>query len=660
MPKSLTVGNGNILVCMDDHAQVRDFFFPYVGLENHLGGHLKHRVGAYSEGDLRWFDDDSWSISVNCKTSSLAGDVSAYNDKLGVSIHLHDAVYNERNIFLRKCTIKNTADREREIKIFFHQQFELYESHTAHTAFFDPYEDAIIHYRGKRVFLIDAAHSGEPFDEYTTGVSGIDGKEGSHKDAEDGALEKNPIDHGPADSVIGLTVNFQPKEEKVVHYWVAVGKSLDEVKQLNRYIDRKGPEHLLQTTDDFWYAWTHRRNFKFETLNDSVVSQFKKSLLMMRSHVDTNGAIIASGDSDMLQQGKDTYGYMWPRDGAFSAIALDKVGDSHVTRSFFEFCNEVIEDEGYFMHKYGADKALGSSWHPWIYNGEPQLPIQEDETALVVYALWQHYIRSKDIDFVEKLYNPLIKRAANFLVSFRDGETGLPHESYDLWEEKRGIHTFTCAAVYGALMAAANFADLLGKAKSSKTYRDAAQEIREATLEHMYSEEKDVFIKGIYRQNGEIRKDMTVDMSSVYGMYAFDMLAIDDERIEKSIQTIEDVLVCDTSVSGVARYEDDNYYHSSYDVPGNPWFITTLWLAKYYIKKAETEEEILDAQQWLHWADTYSLGSGILSEQLDPHTGKQISAAPLTWSHAEFVTAVTDYLSKLEELGLCNVCNPIK
>ena len=39
------------------------------------------------------------------------------------------------------------------------------------------------------------------------------------------------------------------------------------------------------------------------------------------------------------------------------------------------------------MHKYRPDKSLGSSWHPWVRNGKPELPIQEDETALVIYAL---------------------------------------------------------------------------------------------------------------------------------------------------------------------------------------------------------------------------------------------------------------------------------
>ena len=67
-----------------------------------------------------------------------------------------------------------------------------------------------------------------------------------------------------------------------------------------------------------------------------------------------------------------------------------------------------------------------------------QLPIQEDETALVIWALWQPFVLSRDIDFIKPLYRSLIKRAGDFMVAYRDEETGLPGPSYDLWEERRG------------------------------------------------------------------------------------------------------------------------------------------------------------------------------------------------------------------------------
>jgi GH15 family glucan-1,4-alpha-glucosidase len=48
------------------------------------------------------------------------------------------------------------------------------------------------------------------------------------------------------------------------------------------------------------------------------------------------------------------------------------------------------------------------------------------------------------------------------MVKYRDAKTGLPLPSYDLWEERWGIHAFTVATVYGGLKAARNFAVCFG------------------------------------------------------------------------------------------------------------------------------------------------------------------------------------------------------
>jgi len=40
----------------------------------------------------------------------------------------------------------------------------------------------------------------------------------------------------------------------------------------------------------------------------------------------------------------------------------------------------------------------------------------------------------------------------------------------------------------------------------------------------------------------------------------------------------------------------------------------------------------------------------MLSEQVDPNSGAPLSVAPLTWSHAEFVVTVDDYVKKLDKL----------
>jgi GH15 family glucan-1,4-alpha-glucosidase len=51
----------------------------------------------------------------------------------------------------------------------------------------------------------------------------------------------------------------------------------------------------------------------------------------------------------------------------------------------------------------------------------------------------------------------------------------------------------------------------------------------------------------------------------------------------------------------------------------------------------------------LNWATKNAATSGALAEQLNPYSGEPISARPLLWSHAGFVTAVCEYINKYQE-----------
>ncbi|HSW97838.1 MAG TPA: hypothetical protein VLF89_08485, partial [Candidatus Saccharimonadales bacterium] len=146
MPKSASLGNGSSLVLFDKRGQVRDFFFPFVGLENHVDGHYVHRIGIFVDNVFRWFDDPSWEIVVSSEKESLATNIHAVNIELAVELLFTDVVYNEKNTFVRKIIIKNKSDKKRTIKLFFNQEFELYESHEGDTAYYDPHHNVIIHY----------------------------------------------------------------------------------------------------------------------------------------------------------------------------------------------------------------------------------------------------------------------------------------------------------------------------------------------------------------------------------------------------------------------------------------------------------------------------------------------------------------------------------
>ncbi len=652
------MGNGSILVNFDFHGQLQDFYFPYIGLENHVRGDFHHRIGVWVDDKFSWLNNDEWHIKINCEPDTFSGKIEAVNHTLEVEITLTNVVYNEDNVLLRQIVVKNISSHERSIKLFFCQQFELYESRTAHTAYYDPINQAVIHYRNRRVFLVNAQIEGRSFDDYTTGIFGFNGQEGSHVDARDGCLSKNPIEHGQVDSVIGISDNFTPSESKFAYQWITVASSIREAIKLNDLVLSKGPGYLIKTTQDYWRAWLNRQDFNFYGLSDNVIDLFKKSLLHIRAHADVGGGIIASSDSSMLQKGKDTYAYVWPRDAAYICLALNRVGDFLISKRFFEFCNKVITEEGYLMHKYSPDLSLGSSWHPWVRDGHVHLPIQEDETASVLVCLWNYYSISKDLEFIESVYNTLVKKGADFMVTYRDSKTGLPKPSYDIWEEKYGVHTYTAASVYGALVAAARFAGLLGKIKSERIYLNAAEQVKAGIMKNLYDPEEGVFYKSINWVGEEMVPDKTIDTSSWYGLLNFGVLDPKDDKLLSMYKIAKEKLTCPTASGGIWRYENDRYYSQSED-QSNPWLITTLWSAQYLIDLAQNESDLTEVKNTLEWVVSHASSAGTLSEQLDPSTGWQLGATPLIWSHSEFVSTVIKYLDKIEEMGIRSNCNPV-
>ncbi len=420
-------------------------------------------------------------------------------------------------------------------------------------------------------------------------------------------------------------------------YWICAGTSWEEVRRLDHLVKHKGAEELIRRTSVYWNLWVRKEPLPLDSLPEDLTRLYRRSLLVLNTQLDWRGGILAANDSDVIEYNRDTYSYIWPRDGALVANALDAAGYPTPAQQFYRLMSELLEDEGYLLHKYNPDGTLASSWHPWVEGDREQLPIQEDETGLVLWALWQHFQIYRDIEFIKPLYRSLIKKAANFMVDYRDDQTGLPGPSYDLWEEKRGIFSFTVGAVFGGLAAASLFCQVFGEEDMAERYRRAASQIRDGASKYLWQEEMGRFCRMIDRQDGELRVDPTLD-ASLWGLFAFGLYSPGDSRIQATMQKMRAKLWVGTGIGGMARYENDSYYQVNPQVPGNPWIICTLWLADYLIRVSKKDEDLDEAKRLLTWTVNHALPSGVMPEQIHPDSGRPLSVSPLTWSHATFVS----------------------
>lgn len=656
MPRDLPVGNGSLLVNFDDTGTLRDVYFPHVGQENHTDGH-RNRFGVWvAEADgsrprFAWLNDDGWQRTLRYRADTLVTSIRAQHDALGICLHFEDVVDFYRNVYIRKTIVENRAGRDLTVRLFFHFDAHLWGTNVGDTGYYDPRTHGLVFYKGRRYFLLNAkVDETIGLARWAIGQKEVAGREGTWRDAEDGVLSGNPVAQGSVDGVGGIDLTVSPGRSRVVYWWLAAGQTIGEVGDLDRRMHQRDPEKYLTRTHDYWHLWLRKEARTFADLPEQVQRCFHRSLLVLRTNIAATGAIIAACDADILQFGRDTYTYMWPRDGALVATALIRAGYQDITRLFFRCIAGIIPREGYLLHKYNPDGSMGSTWHPFITpEGTTQLPIQEDETALVVAALWEHFRYYREVEFISPLYRPIVRAAAEFMTTFREPHTGLPAPSYDLWEERHGIMAWTVAAVWAGLEAAANFAAAFGDGELAHAWRREAQTIRAATVKHLYDPDSGRFLRRIVvDKDGNVQKDRTVD-ASVVGLMLFGMFSANDPRIAATMASVQKALAVQTPIGGVARYENDYYHQVSHDlarVAGNPWFICTLWLADYAISAARTVADLATAARYIGWVADHALPSGVLAEQVDPYTGAPLSVSPLTWSHAGFVTTVQAYVAK--------------
>ena len=310
MPEALVIGNGKTLVGLDSRGRIQDMYFDYVGLEDHMTPDSICKIGVWVDGKFSWFADSSWLFELTYKKDTLVTDIKAINEMLDIEVHIHDAVHNEKNVIIREFEIKNLSQSAREVKLFLNHQFRMYGVEKRDTVYFDPADNTIVHYKGRRIALINILDDHGGFDEFSVGLSNIEGKVGTWMDAEDGALSNNPIEHGTVDSTIGIYRHIDADSTHTFQMWICLGKELSEVKALNKLVISKGAGQMIKSTHDYWYAWVNKTNLDFADLDTSIVDLFKRSLLVIRTHVDNTGGIIASCDSGMLQYGRDNYSYI--------------------------------------------------------------------------------------------------------------------------------------------------------------------------------------------------------------------------------------------------------------------------------------------------------------------------------------------------------------
>lgn len=450
------------------------------------------------------------------------------------------------------------------------------------------------------------------------------------------------------DSCISYDIGIlKPGEEKDFTLFIFMKKN--EEGESDKVIQSKFAEikkievnKKISETSKYWknYVQAHI-NLKLDELTNDVIKVYKRSILLFPLLTNSKtGGIIAAPEIDEERKKCGGYSYCWPRDSVFITKALDMLKMQDVSNNFYlKFCKNTQSSNGMWEQRFFSNGNLAPCWG-----------YQIDETASVIYGVYEHFKITKDIEFLKQSIK-MCETACDFLFKyienllqieekdvvkkeiqnkFSQSEKTEKRLSYDIWEMNEGVHLYSLASIYAGFDAMISMESELQKIGNNNRVKQEIilnrktklekykEQIKEFILEHFCDKNKKILYRNL--------EDKKMDISILGTVFPFNVFMPTEKIVVNTIDMIN--ITLRTYTGGYLRFEDDNYIGGK-----NPWIISTLWMAIYYIKIGKKKEAI----KLLNFTTNTANSKGFLAEQVDNDSLKPAWVIGLGWSHAMFV-----------------------
>ncbi len=346
---------------------------------------------------------------------------------------------------------------------------------------------------------------------------------------------------------------------------------------------------------------------------------FQRSINIILQHQTPGGAYLASPNFP-------TYHYCWFRDGAFTAYAMNLVGQHGSAERFHNWAASAINARANVVQRAVAKTARGEALTGADYlhtryavngseaTGEEWPNFQLDGFGTWLWALAEHVRLSKQPML------PAWRSAAQLASEYIAALWQLP--CYDCWEEfPNQVHTHTLAAIYGGLQAHMQ----LSGADHSATLHDIYNYLL-----------KNSVVDGYFPK---FAGSSAVDTSLLGLAVPYRVVDSQTPLMQATVARIERDL---RRGGGLHRYAADTYYG------GGAWILLTAWLGWYYVQVGEIEK----ARAAARWVEAQADDDWQLPEQVpqglndptyyEPWRARWGDIAkPLLWSHANYIILFT-------------------
>lgn len=437
------------------------------------------------------------------------------------------------------------------------------------------------------------------------------------------------------DSSIAYEIGtIKPGEKKELQICISIdeNKNISDIENEIERIKKIDFEKEYMTAKSYWRKYVKDHNgLKLKepenAYDERIFEIYKRSILLfpLLTNIET-GAIIASPEIDENFTKCGRYAYCWPRDAVFITKAMDILKMQKESEKFYKvFCKKTQSKNGMWEQRFFTDGKLAPCWG-----------YQIDETASVVYGVYEHYKYTKSEKFLKENLQ-MCEKAVDFLKRyikdiFEENEKRKYHLSYDLWEMCEGEHLYSFASIYSAFECMLKIYDALNGnvsdfennrlkeekvSKSRKEIERLQVEVKKYINNNMYDEEKKCYVRNA--------NDKKMDISILGAVTPFNVFKPKEKKVQNTVERIN--MSLRTYTGGYQRFENDNYMN------GNPWPIANLWMTLYYLETGEKKK----AKETFDFAVKTVGKHYFIGEQVDNETLKPNWVIGLGWSHAMFI-----------------------
>ena len=606
------IGNKNLIASYTKNGELLRMYYPTTDFRQyfeffHTGVKINDSRLIYLHNDINNIYEQYYTEETNILNTDIT------NTYFNLRIVQTDFVPIEKDVLIKKYKFINNNNINLSVKFLIHSKL-LTDDNNDISGYFK--DNCLVQY-------------GHDFSVFITSKEKTENVQinNSVNNIETGIIGGKDYIGMSKDSSISYNIGkLKPGEEKEIDVYIYVEKKVKEHKDLNK-IDAKNE---YEKTKDYWMKYLKEHNTlklknPLNKYEEKIKQIYERTILLFPLLINhETGGISAGVEVDETKRKCGRYSYCWPRDAIFITEAFDILKMEKETEKFYKvFCKQTQEQNGMWEQRFYTDGNLAPCWG-----------YQIDETASVVYGIYSHYKKTKNKNFLKENLK-MCEKAISYLKIYLDNifKEKEMIKSYDIWEENEGIHAYSLATIFSAIEAQNKIYDEINdlicknRIKQEKIVKEREEnneilvKLKEYITDNFYDKELKTFVRN--------KQDKKIDISLLGLTTPFNIYSNKEKKIENTIEKIN--LTLRTYTGGYLRYENDNY------MGGNPWVISNLWMANYYIEKGE----IAKAKECLEFVVKTSTKHGYLGEQVNNETMQPAWVIGLGWSHALFAIVIS-------------------